>query len=116
MQELVKKLEEKYGKPEKGDIVNVVFSVGVKHPLYEKSVRAKLKAVGTGYDGFRIEATTIDMVHYPEDPEGSLVFHGNSVYFKPRPAYNKIYSGFIEKIIFENGTEVNDDKFHKFFV
>ena len=56
------------------------------------------------------------MVHYPEDPEGILVVRGDSYFFKPSPVYDKIYSGFIEKIIFENGTEVNDDEFHKFFV
>lgn len=100
-------------KIEKGNIVNVVFSVGVKHPLYQKSVRAKLKAVGTGYDGFRIDATTIDPVHYPEDPEGGLEFRDGKVIFKTRPAYDKIYNGFIEKIIFEDGTEVNGNEFPK---
>ena len=101
---------------EKGNIVNVVFSVGVKHPLYKKSVKAELTAVGTGYNGFEIEAATIDPVHYPEDPKGILEFHGKSVVFKPRPAYDSIHSGFIEKIIFEDGTEVSSKKFRKLLI
>lgn len=103
-----------YRKVKKGDIVNVVFSVGVKHPLYEKPVSAKLDAVGTGYDGFRIYATTIDKVHHPEDPEGILEYkHGKFVGYSTRPAYDKYHSGYIEKIIYEDGVEVNGDDFRK---
>jgi hypothetical protein len=52
-------------------------------------------------------------VHYPEDTKGILEFHDKSVISKPRPAYDNIYSGFIEKIIFEDGTEVSSKEFRK---
>lgn len=84
-----------------GDVVNVIFSVGVVHPLYNKAVKARITIAGGGYNGKCIEAETIEPVHHPENPKGILVFDKNWNFsrYKTSPAFDEVWCGWVEKII-----------------
>lgn len=76
----------------------VKFSVGVKHPLYNKVVEAEILNENAGYDGRGTYASTIEKVYYPEDKEGILVFQdGEFKRYKTRPAYYEFHEGWIER-------------------
>lgn len=83
-----------------GDRIKAVFSVGVKHPLYNVPVDAKVYAIG-GYTGNGILAKTINPVHYPENPEGILCFdeNGKFSHYESTPAYDEIWDGWVDKIV-----------------
>lgn len=83
-----------------GEVVNVVFSTGGKHPLSNKVVPARITLIG-GYNGKCIEAETLEPVHHPEDPKGILVFdkNWNFSHYKTRPAYDKVWKGWVDKVI-----------------
>lgn len=83
-----------------GDVVNVVFNTGVEHPLANKVVAARITMIG-GYNGKCIEAETLELVHHPENPEGTLVFDNdfNFVGYETTPAYDEIWKGWVEKIV-----------------
>jgi hypothetical protein len=83
-----------------GEVVNVVFSTGDKHPLSNKVVPARITLIG-GYNGKCIEAETLKPVHHPEDPKGILVFNKNGKFlrYEVRPAYDKVWKGWVDKVI-----------------
>jgi hypothetical protein len=83
-----------------GDIVDVIFSVGVAHPLYNKVVKARVTMIG-GYNGKCIEASTIELVHHNEDPKGIHIYdkNWNFVGYETKPAYDEIWIGWIDKVI-----------------
>lgn len=83
-----------------GDRVNVVFSVGVAHPLYKTITEAEIIGFG-GYNGHGILAKTIKPVYHPEDPKGIHVFDndGNFIRYEVRPAFEKIWDGWVEEIV-----------------
>ena len=83
-----------------GDVVNVIFSVGVAHPLYKKVVKAKITRIG-GYNGKCIEAETLETVHHPENPVGIFVYdkNWNFIGYKTAPAYDEIWNGWVDEII-----------------
>lgn len=76
-------------------ITTVIFSVGEKHPLYNKPVRAEIIHTECGYDKRQVYAKTVKPVHYPEDKQGLLCYdNGHFKGFKTRPAYDAIHEGF----------------------
>ena len=76
-------------------IRKVIFSVGIKHPLYEKAVEAEILTENGGYNGKSIYAKAIEPVNFPRDEKGLLVFRdGKLVGFKPREAYTEIWEGY----------------------
>ena len=77
-------------------IATVIFSVGVKHPLYNKPVRAEIICENCGYDRRQTIARTIKPVHYRKNPKGILVFNENHQFigFKPTPAHDEIFEGY----------------------
>lgn len=77
-------------------ITEVIFSVGEKHPLYNKPVRAEIISTECGYDKRQVYAKTVKPVHYPEDKHGLLCYDANNHFkgFKTRPAYNAIHEGY----------------------
>lgn len=77
-------------------IKTVIFSVGVKHPLYNKPVRAEIISENCGYDRRQTYARTIKPVHYRKDPKGILIFDENHrhIGYKSRPAYDEIWEGY----------------------
>ena len=83
-----------------GDIVTVIFSTGTAHPLYKKPTLARINGIG-GYNGKCVSAVTLEPVYYPEDPKGILVFdkNGNFLQYKVRPAFEKIWDGWVEDIV-----------------
>lgn len=83
-----------------GTIKLVIFSVGVKHPLYNTPVQARIINSHCGYNGRCILAETVEPVHYPEDPEGLLIFSkGKFVGYETRAAFDKIWNGYVEKVL-----------------
>lgn len=74
----------------------VIFSVGVKHPLYNKPVLAEVISTESGYDGRQIYAKTVKPVHYREDKHGILCYDANNHFtgYKTRPAFDEIYEGY----------------------
>jgi len=77
----------------------VIFSVGEKHPLYQKPVQAVIESRYCGYDGRQVYAHTSEPVHYPADPEGIMVFETGTdrfLRYKERPAYDEVYSGYVD--------------------
>ena len=83
-----------------GDLVNVIFSVGVAHPLYNKVVKARVTMIG-GYNGKCIEAETIEPVHHDENPHGILCYdkYYRFIGYETTPAYDEVWNGWIEKIV-----------------
>lgn len=83
-----------------GDLVNVIFSVGVAHPLYNKPVKAKITGIG-GYNGKCILCETIEPVHHDENPHGILRYdkYDRFIGYETTPAYDEIWEGWIEKIV-----------------
>lgn len=77
-------------------IKTVIFSVGVKHPLYNKPVRAEIISENCGFDRRQTYARTIKPVHYWKDPKGILIFDENHrhIGYKSRPAYDEIWEGY----------------------
>lgn len=77
-------------------IANVIFNVGIKHPLYNKPVCAEIISNKCGFDGRQIYARTIKPVHFRKDPKGFLVYDANNHFigFKTRPAYDEIWEGY----------------------
>ena len=84
----------------KGDVVKVIFSVGPKHPIYNKEVDAVIDFIG-GYDGHQVHAHTVEPVHHPADPEGIYCYtdDGKFIGFKERAAYDEIWEGYVEQVI-----------------
>jgi hypothetical protein len=84
-----------------GDVVNVIFSVGYEHPLFNKPVKGKITMIG-GYNGKCIEAETLELVHYNDNPHGLLCYdkYGNFIGYETKPAYDEIWTGWIEKIVY----------------
>lgn len=81
-------------------IKKVIFSVGIAHPLYNKSVDAYIESENCGYDRRRIYAHTVEPVHYPEDPQGLLVYKGDKfIGYKTKPAYSEVWQGYVDKIV-----------------
>ena len=79
------------------DIKKVIFSVGVKHPLYNREVKAEIISENAGYNGKCIYARTIEPVYYPKDDEGLLVFkNGKFIGYKPKEAHTEIWQGYCE--------------------
>lgn len=74
----------------------VIFFVGVKHPLYKKPVLAEVISTKCGYDGRQTYAKTVKPVHYREDKHGILCYdaHNHFTGYKTRPAFDKIYEGY----------------------
>lgn len=80
---------------------NVIFSVGVAHPLYNKPVAAVIESEQCGYDGRRIFGRTIEPVKFEADPCGLLVYDANHKFigYKTRPEFSQIHRGYIERVI-----------------
>lgn len=82
------------------EIKTVIFSVGIAHPLYNKPVKAKILSRTSGYNGRCIVGETVEPVHYPEDPEGILIYsRGKFVGYKTKPSHDDIWNGWVEKIL-----------------
>lgn len=77
-------------------ITKVIFSVGEKHSLYNKPVRAEIISTECGYDKCQVYAKTIKPVHYRVDKHGLLCFDAKGCFkgFKTRPAYDAIHEGY----------------------
>ena len=82
-------------------MAKVIFSVGVKHPLYNKVVEATIITRSGGYNGKCIEAITNEEVYHPSDPQGIFVMNkcGDIVGYKERAAYSEKWQGWVEKIV-----------------
>ena len=82
-------------------MAKVIFSVGVKHPLYNKVVDATIITRNGGYNGKCIEAITKDEVYHPSDPQGIFVMNkcGDIVGYKERAAYSEKWQGWVEEIV-----------------
>lgn len=83
-----------------GDVVKVIFSTGPAHPLYKKPTLARINGIG-GYNGKCVSAVTLKPVYHPEDPKGIRVFDndGNFIRYEVRPAFEKIWDGWVEEIV-----------------
>ena len=84
-----------------GDVVNVVFKTGPAHPLFDKVVPARINEVNAGCYGDGIWAETLEPVYHPEDPKGIHVFDNKGKYLRSefRPAFEKIWEGWVDKVI-----------------
>lgn len=82
-------------------MAKVIFSVGVKHPLYNKVVDATIITRSGGYNGKCIEAVTNEKVYHPKDEKGIFVFdnYGNITGYKEREAFSEKWEGFVERIV-----------------
>ena len=82
-------------------MAKVIFSVGVKHPLYNKVVDATIITWNGGYNGKCIEAITKEEVYHPSDPQGIFVMNkcGDIVGYKERAAYSEKWQGWVEEIV-----------------
>ena len=87
-------------------IAKVVFSVGIKHPLYGKEVLAEILSTSCGYDGRRTYARTVEDVFWPEDKEGILVYRdGVFVGYKTKEAHREIWEGYCKIVVEDEGKE-----------
>jgi hypothetical protein len=82
-------------------MAKVIFSVGVKHPLYNKVVEATIIRRNCGYNGKCIEAITNEEVYHPSDPQGIFVMNknGDIVAYKEREAYSEKWQGWVQEIV-----------------
>lgn len=77
------------------NIRKVIFSVGTKHPLYNKEVEAEIISESSGYNGKCVYAKTVEPVYHPKNDKGLLVFkNGKLVGYKPREAFEEIWKGY----------------------
>ena len=82
-------------------MAKVIFSVGVKHPLYNKVVEATIITRSGGYNGKCIEAITNEEVYHPSDSQGIFVMnkYGDIVGYKEREAYSEKWQGWVQEIV-----------------
>lgn len=82
-------------------MAKVIFSVGVKHPLYNKVVEATILRRNCGYNGKCIEAITNEEVYHPSDSQGIFVMNknGDIVGYKEREAYSEKWQGWVQEIV-----------------
>jgi hypothetical protein len=82
-------------------MAKVIFSVGVKHPLYNKVVDATIITRNGGYNGKCIEAITNEEVYHPKDEKGIFVMNkcGDIVGYKERAAFSEKWQGWVEEIV-----------------
>lgn len=82
-------------------MAKVIFSVGVKHPLYDKVVDATIITRSGGYNGKCIEAITNEEVYHPKDEKGIFVFdnYGNITGYKEREAFSEKWQGLVLRIV-----------------
>ena len=82
-------------------MAKVIFSVGIKHPLYNKVVEATIITRSGGYNGKCIEAITNEEVYHPKDEKGIFVMNkcGDIVGYKARAAYSEKWQGWVEEIV-----------------
>ncbi len=82
-------------------MAKVIFSVGVKHPLYNKPTEAIIDNVNCGYNGICIYAHTTKAVHYNEDPQGIGVYgnDGKLLRYETRPPYEEVWKGYVDEVL-----------------
>lgn len=82
-------------------MAKVIFSVGVKHPLYNKVVEAEIITRNGGFNKRTIEAITKEEVYFPSDPKGIFIMNkfGDIVGYKERAAFSEKWQGWVNEIV-----------------
>lgn len=82
-------------------MAKVIFSVGVKHPLYNKVVEAEIITRNGGFNKRTIEAITKEEVYFPSDPKGIFIMNkfGDIIGYKERAAFSEKWQGWVNEIV-----------------